>query len=145
MEGRLHRAVSVLIYNSEGELLLQQRAAGKYHSANLWTNTCCSHPRPGETAGHAAERRLREEMGLNCELKEAFSFIYKAHLDSGLTEYELDHVFTGICDMVPVPDPMEASAWKFVSMAHLKTDMEANPEQYTEWFKILIKRVPGGI
>lgn len=100
LNGRLHRAVSVFLFNSKGELLLQQRASGKYHSANLWTNTCCSHPRPGESAYDAANRRLYEEMGLACELSEVFSFIYKAHLGNNLTEHEFDHVFVGTNDNI---------------------------------------------
>lgn len=147
VEGRLHRAISVFIFNSSGELLLQQRAAGKYHSANLWTNTCCSHPRPGEHALAAANRRLMEEMGMRCELKEVTSFIYKASLDHNLTEYEYDHVFTGVSDIVPVPDGDEVQAWKYITRESLLQDVQAHPENYTEWFKICIddlrEKIPG--
>ena len=136
VEGRLHRAISVFIFNSEGEMLLQQRAAGKYHSASLWTNTCCSHPRPGESSYAAAMRRLHEEMGLACELKEIFSFVYKASLDHDLTEHEFDHVFVGITDDMPRPDISEVGAWKYISQTSLDKDIEAAPEKYTEWFKI---------
>jgi isopentenyl-diphosphate Delta-isomerase len=139
LEGRLHRAISVFIYNSEGALLLQQRAPGKYHSAGLWTNTCCSHPRPGETAIDAARRRLYEEMGIGCELKEVFSFVYKARLENDLTEHEYDHVFAGVTDAVPSPDESEVSGWKYVNTDTLAADIETNPEQYTEWFKIIIR------
>ena len=136
VEGRLHRAVSVFIFNTKGEMLLQQRASGKYHSANLWTNTCCSHPRPGESVGDAAMRRLQEEMGIQCELREAFSFVYRAKLDNDLTEHEFDHVFIGISNSVPLPDPSEVGAWQYVFPAQIEKDINRNPEQYTEWFKI---------
>ena len=140
VEGKLHRAISVFIYNSKGEFLLQQRAAGKYHSANLWTNTSCSHPRPGETAHDAAVRRLYEEMGMKCELKEAFSFVYEAHLENDLTEYEFDHVFTGISDAIPAPDSSEVSAWKYISRGAIAADIKVNADHYTEWFKICFEQ-----
>jgi isopentenyl-diphosphate delta-isomerase len=136
VEGRLHRAFSVFICNTQGELLLQQRAAGKYHSASLWTNTCCSHPRPGEGVTDAAHRRLKEEMGLSCELKEAFSFVYKVRFDNNLTEHEFDHVFTGISDTVPIPDTNEVGDWKYVHPDAINEDLAAHPEKYTEWFRI---------
>ena len=135
-EGKLHRAVSVFIFNTKGELLLQQRAHDKYHSAGLWTNTCCSHPRPGESAYDAAVRRLREEMGMACELEKVFSFVYKSHLDNNLTEYEFDHVFTGISDSFPQPEKTEVAAWRYSGIDRLDDDMKNNPGQYTEWFKI---------
>ena len=138
-EGKLHRAISVFIYNSKGEFLLQQRAADKYHSANLWTNTCCSHPRPGETVYDAAVRRLYEEMGLRCALKEVFSFVYEARLEHGLVEHEYDHVFTGISDAIPTPDSTEAAGWKYISDDALASDLKAHADQYTEWFKICLK------
>jgi len=137
-EGKLHRAISVFIFNTKNELLLQQRSAGKYHSANLWTNTCCSHPRPGEETDDAAVRRLYEEMGIRCELEEAFSFIYKADLENNLTEYELDHVYTGISDTAPIPDINEVAEWKYISIDMLGADIKKYPEKYTEWFKICI-------
>ena len=140
LKGALHRAISVFIFNSKGELLLQQRAAGKYHSANLWTNTCCSHPRPGEEVHGAAVRRLYEEMGMKCDLKKQFSFIYEAPLDNNITEHEFDHVFTGITDELPTPDPLEVAAWKYISTDELATDIKAHPERYTAWFKICIER-----
>ncbi len=138
-QGLLHRAFSVFVFNTAGELLLQQRALDKYHSAGLWTNTCCSHPRPGEDVMDAAHRRLNEEMGLECHLTEVFSFVYKAGMENNLTEYEFDHVFTGVTDTVPVINESEVAAWKFVSKAKLLADMESFPGNYTEWFKICIK------
>ncbi len=138
-EGRLHRAVSVFIFNSKNELLLQQRAGSKYHSAGLWTNTCCSHPRPGEAAGEAAIRRLHEEMGLSGNLRAAFTFIYKAQFDNGLTEHEFDHVFIGITNEAPVPDKTEVADWKYMNIAQLEADIKNHPEQYTEWFKICMR------
>jgi len=136
IDGRLHRAISVFIFNTKGELLLQQRAPGKYHSANLWTNTCCSHPRPGEAVHDAAVRRLYEEMGLTCKLTEVFSFVYKAKLESDLTEYEYDHVFKGVTDDIPMPDDTEAASWKYIDKRALIKDIEEHPGKYTEWFKI---------
>ncbi len=138
-EGKLHRAISVFVFNTKGALLLQQRAEGKYHSANLWTNTCCSHPRPGETTLEAATRRLEEEMGITVSLKEKFSFIYCAHLDNDLTEYEFDHVFTGITDAVPSPHNDEVAAWRYIDRTGLETEMNERPDQFTEWFKICMK------
>ena len=136
IEGRLHRAISVFIFNSKGDLLLQQRAHNKYHSAGLWTNTSCSHPRPGETVYDAAMRRLHEEMGITCELKEIFSFVYIANLENGLTEHEFDHVFTGVTDAIPESDSTEVAAWKYINAIQLKADINIQPENYTEWFKI---------
>ena len=138
-EGRLHRAISAFIFNTNGEMLLQQRAAGKYHSALLWTNACCSHPRPGESVADAAHRRLHEEMGINCTLQEIFTFTYKAHLENDLTEYEFDHVFKGITDEEPHPDASEVAAFRYVDMETLTHDIAVNPGIYTEWFKICIK------
>jgi isopentenyl-diphosphate delta-isomerase len=137
--GRLHRAVSVFIFNSKNELLLQQRAAGKYHSANLWTNTCCGHPREQETPREAASRRLYEEMGLTGRINEAFTFIYNAQLSNGLSEHEYDHVFIGHSDAVPRPDDSEVGAWKYISMTELDRLVKEKPEQFTEWFKICLQ------
>ncbi len=136
VEGRLHRAISVFIFNGRGEMLLQQRAADKYHSPLLWTNACCSHPRPGETTTAAAHRRLREEMGISCDLFEVFSFTYKAEMDRGLTEHEYDHVFLGISNAEPLPRADEAAAWKHVRMQELQEDMKNDPAKYTAWFRI---------
>jgi len=134
--GLLHRAFSVFIFNTKGELLLQQRAFNKYHSGGKWTNTCCSHPNPGEETLAAAHRRLNEEMGMECELHYAFNFIYRAVLEDGLSEHEFDHVFWGICDATPMPEPTEVASFKFMSMEELATDIKLNPGRYTEWLKI---------
>jgi isopentenyl-diphosphate delta-isomerase len=136
--GLLHRAFSVLVFNENGELLLQRRAFGKYHSEGLWTNTCCSHPYPGESILEAGKRRLFEEMGFKCELTEVFSFIYKAELENGLTEHELDHVLVGFSEETPHLNLEEVSAFKWMSIDEIKADMEQNPSQYTAWFRILI-------
>ena len=133
---RLHRAFSIFIFNSKGELLLQQRALSKYHSPGLWTNTCCSHPRNGESVEKAAERRLLEEMGLQCPMHEVFTFIYKAPVGLGLVEHEYDHVFFGQCDDAPVINTEEVASWKYMSLDDIASDMKAHPECYTEWFKI---------
>lgn len=140
-EGKLHRAFSIYIFNSKGELLLQKREESKYHSGNLWTNTCCSHPRQGETAEEASHRRLQEEMGFDCELKEIFSFVYKVKLGEKLYEHEYDHVLIGQFDGSPKPDPEEVSDWKWVKINELEKDVEDNPDNYTYWFKISFKRV----
>jgi isopentenyl-diphosphate delta-isomerase len=137
--GRLHRAFSVFIFNSKHELMLQKRAGTKYHSGGLWTNTCCSHPRPGETTLAAARRRLQEEMGFDTELKEIFSFIYRAELDQGLTEHELDHVLIGFYDEAPQVSPDEAAAWQWISLDDLLIDIKKHSENYTEWFKIILR------
>jgi len=139
--GELHRAFSVFVFNPQGQLMLQKRADDKYHSPGLWTNTVCSHPRTGEKTIEAAHRRLMEEMGFDCELEEAFSFIYKAHVGDGLIEHEYDHVFIGTTDKTPKPNPEEVSDWKYVWMGELYTDIENNPQNYTEWFKIAIKEL----
>jgi isopentenyl-diphosphate delta-isomerase len=137
--GVLHRALSVLIFNSKGEMLLQKRADSKYHSGGLWTNTCCSHPRPAESVNDAATRRLREEMGIELKLNHAGSFIYEAKLDQGLTEHELDHVFTGTFNEQPNINKHEVEDWKYVSIDTLLKDVSENPTLYTEWFKIILK------
>jgi len=139
--GKLHRAFSVFIFNTSGELLLQQRALTKYHSGGKWTNTCCSHPRLGEETLDAANRRLLEEMGMKCDLQYAFNFTYKAELLDGIEEHEYDHVYFGISDELPVPDPEEVSAYKYLSMDVLSKDIEQNPNEYTEWLKICFKQV----
>ncbi|WP_405247255.1 isopentenyl-diphosphate Delta-isomerase [Cellulophaga sp. Asnod2-G02] len=136
----LHRAFSVFIMNKKGETMLQQRAAHKYHSPLLWTNTCCSHQRVGETNIQAGKRRLQEEMGFQAELKELFSFIYKAPFDNGLTEHELDHVMVGYSDHSPEINPEEVADWKWMLPEDVKNDIAANPEQYTAWFKIIFEK-----
>ena len=137
--GLLHRAFSVFVFNSKGELMIQQRAASKYHSPTLWTNTCCSHPRDNETYEQAAHRRLEEEMGFDCELEYKFNFIYKAHLENDLIEHELDHVFIGTFDNEPKLNPDEVMAYRWVELDDLKKDMEKNPQNYTAWFKIIFE------
>ncbi len=137
--GLLHRAFSVFVFNSKGELMIQQRAASKYHSPTLWTNTCCSHPRDNETYEQAAHRRLEEEMGFDCELEYKFNFIYKAHLENDLIEHELDHVFIGTFDDEPKLNPDEVMAYRWVELDDLKKDMEKNPQNYTAWFKIIFE------
>ncbi|EPD27227.1 isopentenyl-diphosphate delta-isomerase [Capnocytophaga granulosa] len=138
-KGLLHRAFSVFVFNSKQEVLLQQRAACKYHSPNLWTNTCCSHPRAGETNQQAGERRLQEEMGLQVPLREVFSFIYKAPFDNGLTEHEYDHVLVGYSDAQPQINPEEVASWKWLSLEAIKEDILQAPERYTAWFKIIFE------
>lgn len=135
-EGLLHRAFSVFIFTSTGHLLLQQRADDKYHSPGLWSNACCSHPRPGETTHAAATRRLKEEMGMDCFLNEVFQFVYRVSFNNGLTEHEYDHVFFGTSDAVPELNPQEVKNWKHVNMEELTADMQKNPGNYTEWLKI---------
>jgi isopentenyl-diphosphate Delta-isomerase len=137
----LHRAFSVFVFNDKNELMLQQRAFSKYHSPGLWTNTCCSHPRPDETTQEAAHRRLIEEMGFDCEVEKIFDFIYKALLDKGLTEHEFDHVFVGRYNDPPVINTEEAAGWKWMKMEDIAADMKANPEKYTVWFRIAFARV----
>ncbi len=135
----LHRAFSVFVFNEQEELLLQQRAKEKYHSPELWTNTCCSHQRAGESNIEAGKRRLKEEMGFDCELEEIFSFIYKAPFDNGLTEHELDHVMIGYYNENPEINPEEVSHFKWMKLEEVKNDIEKHPEKYTEWFKIIFK------
>ncbi|WP_413532447.1 isopentenyl-diphosphate Delta-isomerase [Empedobacter brevis] len=137
--GLLHRAFSVFVFNSKGELLIQQRAANKYHSPTLWTNTCCSHPRENETYEEAAHRRLQEEMGFDCELEYKFNFIYKAHLENDLIEHELDYVFIGTFNEDPNLNPDEVMASRWVDLDDLKKDLEKNPQDYTAWFKIIFE------
>ncbi len=133
----LHRAFSVFVLNRQNEIMLQQRASQKYHSPLLWTNTCCSHQREGETNIQAGTRRLREEMGFETELKELFHFIYKAPFDNGLTEHELDHVMIGYYNGEPLINKEEVESWKWMPIEAVKTDMQVHPEQYTVWFKII--------
>ncbi len=139
--GKLHRAFSVFVFNSKGQLLLQQRAADKYHSGGKWTNTCCSHPRLGEQTFNAAHRRLHEEMGMECKLVYGFNFTYHAELGNGISENEYDHVFFGISDLLPVPDPVEVATCKYVDMQTLANDIESDPGIYTEWLKICFDRI----
>jgi isopentenyl-diphosphate delta-isomerase len=135
----LHRAFSVFIFNDKGELMLQQRAAHKYHSPLLWTNTCCSHQRDGESNIEAGKRRLIEEMGFKTNLKEIFSFVYKAPFDNGLTEHELDHVMIGNFNGTPKINPDEVASYKWMTLEAVKKDIELQPKLYTAWFKIIFK------
>lgn len=139
--GLLHRAFSVFIFNSKGELLLQQRAFDKYHSAGKWTNTCCSHPRPFEDIHAAANRRLKEEMGMACVLNYGFNFVYKAVFSNKLTEYEYDHVFFGDTDELPLLNPSEVASYKYMNLAELEEDLQINPHLYTAWLKVCINKV----
>lgn len=138
-KGLLHRAFSILLFNSQGQLLLQKRAKEKYHSGGLWTNTCCSHPLPNETMEQATKRKLWQEMGIETNLAFAYKFIYKAALDKELTEHECDYVFTGQFDGSPILNLQEAEDWKFMEMADIKADIRTNPDQYTAWFKLIIQ------
>ncbi|WP_298904896.1 isopentenyl-diphosphate Delta-isomerase [uncultured Psychroserpens sp.] len=136
----LHRAFSVFIFNDNNELMLQQRAKHKYHSPLLWTNTCCSHQRVGETNIEAGKRRLQEEMGFSVDLKETISFIYKAPFDNGLTEHEFDHVMIGHYNKEPLINSDEVEAWKWMPIEAVKVDIELHPELYTAWFKIIFDK-----
>lgn len=136
----LHRAFSVFVFNDAKELMIQQRALSKYHSPGLWTNTCCSHQREGESHIDAGKRRLMEEMGFTTELEESISFIYKAPFDNGLTEHEFDHILTGSYNGEPNLNPEEVAAWKWMPLSEIKSDMEENPQVYTAWFKIIFEK-----
>src|SRR5690606_14561274 len=140
-KGLLHRAFSIFVFNSADELLLQQRADGKYHSEGLWTNTCCSHPRQGEVVDDAVQRRLQEEMGMKCELQFQFSFIYRYQFPNGLTEHELDHVYFGRSDRPPHPNKEEVQDWKYISVDRLSKDLELFPERYSPWLKVCFPQV----
>lgn len=137
----LHRAFSIFIYNEKGEMLLHKRADKKYHSPGLWTNACCSHPKPGEDTLAAAETRLQEEMGFHVSLKKAFDFIYKTPFDNGLTEHEFDHVFIGIYNGDITPNTEEVSDYCFKSIEEIKNSVESHPQKYTEWFKIAFPKM----
>ncbi len=139
-KARLHRAFSVFVLNDKGEIMLQQRAAHKYHSPLLWTNTCCSHQRDGESNLAAGKRRLKEEMGFEVELEEVFSFIYKAPFDNGLTEHELDHVMVGKYNGTPIINPEEVEDWKWMAPKAIQEDILLNPDNYTAWFKIIFDK-----
>lgn len=140
-EARLHRAISVFIFNLRGDWILQKRALDKYHSRGLWTNACCTHPFPGESDNEAAKRRLMEEMGIKCEMKEVFSFVYKEKLENNLTEFELDHVFIGMTNEHPVINTNEVLEWKSISFDELRKDLFSNPSDYTVWFKAIFEKV----
>jgi isopentenyl-diphosphate delta-isomerase len=137
----LHRAFSIFIFNNRGEMLLQQRAKTKYHSAGLWTNACCSHPNPGEETGVAAMRRLNEELGFTTELEKIFDFIYRAEFENGLTEYEFDHVFIGTFNGIIHPDSNEVSDYCFKSIEEISNSLESHPSKYTDWFRLAFPKV----
>ena len=139
-KGVLHRAFSVFVFNEKNELMLQQRALHKYHSPGLWTNTCCSHQRDGESSLKAGFRRLREEMGFETPLKETTSFIYSATFDNGLTEHEFDHILVGKFNEEPKINKDEVASWKWISMDSLEKDLDENPDHYTAWFKIIFNK-----
>lgn len=141
IQGKLHRAFSIFIFNDKGEMLLQQRATEKYHSGGLWTNACCSHPRPQEDNLDAANRRLVEEMGFKTPLKKIFNFVYKASFDNGLVEHEFDHVFMGIYNGRITPNVNEVKDFQFLSIQKIKSGIALNPEKYTAWFSIALPKV----
>lgn len=140
-QGLLHRAFSIFIFNSQNQLLLQQRAANKYHSSLLWSNTCCSHPLNNEIITDTIKRRLQEEMGLVCDTKFAFTFIYKSPFANGLTEFELDHVYIGRSDELPKPNSEEVRDWKYISLENLEKEISLNPGNFSEWLRICLPRV----
>ena len=139
-KGVLHRAFSVLLFDNSGKMLIQKRARDKYHSSGLWTNTCCSHPLPGESLERATRRRLKEEMGIDLQPVFSHTFIYKAALDQDLIEHEFDHVFVGTFDGTPQVNKKEVDDWKYVDLQWLRRDMEEHPESYTEWFKLIVNQ-----
>lgn len=139
-EGRLHRAFSVFLLNARGEMLLQHRAADKYHSGGLWTNTCCSHPRPGEAVEAAARRRLREEMGIDCPLTPLFAFTYRTQVGQGLVEHEYDHVFAGRYDGEPTPALDEVQGWRWARVEDLVREVREDPEAFTPWLRVIFSR-----
>jgi isopentenyl-diphosphate delta-isomerase len=140
-KGLLHRAFSVFLFNSKGEMLIQRRALDKYHSAGLWSNTCCSHPKPDESIEDAANRRLQEEMGMQAVLEKNGHIVYRAEFENGLVEHELDHVFVGSSDQVPMPDPSEVFQYRYVSPDELREEVESKPEIFSYWFRLLYEDV----
>ena len=140
-KGVLHRAISVLVFNENKEWLLQQRAAHKYHSGLLWSNTACTHPMQNEDTMDSAKRRLQEEMGMESPLEKKFSFVYRADLDGDMIEHELDHVFFGVTNNLPEINKEEVASYRYVSTEDLQTEMNMFPDQFTEWFKMLFERV----
>lgn len=141
-DGDLHRAISVFLFDAAGRMLLQRRAMSKYHSGGLWTNACCSHPKEGEAVRNAAIRRLQEEMGITCDnLVRVFSFTYKADVGNGLTEHELDHVFIGTSDALPVINPSEVMDHRYLSLEEVAKELEETPGNYTAWFRIIFSHI----
>ncbi|MBT1708011.1 isopentenyl-diphosphate Delta-isomerase [Fulvivirgaceae bacterium PWU5] len=143
-KGILHRAFSILLFNSKGEMLLQQRALDKYHSGGLWTNTCCSHPLPGETMEAATRRKLYQEMGIDLQPAFAYKFIYRAALDHDLIEHEYDHVYIGYYDGEPAINQDEVASWKYMDMLLLREDMRLHPADYTYWFRLIVEGLEFG-
>ncbi len=141
-KGVLHRAFSVFVFNEKKELMIQQRALNKYHCPGLWSNTCCSHPRQGETILSASHRRLQEEMGFNCKLEEVGSFLYRTEFDNGLIEHEYDHVLMGVYNENPIINCEEVENWKWIDLFSLKEDIQNNPAMYTYWFKVALEKFP---
>ena len=140
LEGKLHRAFSIFVFNKKGEILIQKRAKTKYHSGGLWSNTCCSHPRPNENLRQATKRRLKEEMGIETNLKEIFSLIYKVKVGE-LIEYEFNHVFIGRFNGNPKPNKKEVADWQWIKLTDLEAEIKKNPQKYTPWFKIILKKL----
>ena len=138
LKGKLHRAFSIIIFNSDRKILLQKRASTKYHTPNLWSNTCCSHQREDEDNIDAGKRRLNEEMGFVTNLYNFSSFIYRVEFSNGLIEHENDHIMLGIFDGVPKPNPNEVDEWKWIDIDILVEDMQINPDHYTAWFMIIM-------
>ena len=144
IDGDLHRAFSIFIFNKRGELLLQQRSLEKYHSAGLWTNSCCSHPLLSEEGSEEAESRLRDEMGFSCVLKKVTRIKYNLHLQCGMIEHESNDIYQGVYDGEVVINPEEACDYKWVSFSEILDELTQNPQAYTEWFKYLLLEAPLG-
>lgn len=143
--GLLHRAFSIIVYDRAGRMLLQQRAHSKYHCGGLWSNTCCSHPRPGEDTEAAAHRRLLEEMGFDCPLERVHDFVYRVDVNNGLVEHEYDHVFIGRCDASPRHDPDEVHAWRWIEPVELERETSLRPEHFTYWFRRCLEEMPAPV
>lgn len=139
-KGLLHRAFSIFLFNSKGEMLIQQRSLSKYHSPGLWTNACCSHPAPNESIIQAGNRRLKEELGLSTELVDAFNFEYRETFENNLTEHELDHVLVGYSEENPILNQEEAKDYRWITWANLLKEIDLNPENFTIWFKIILTK-----
>lgn len=140
-KGLLHRAFSIFVFNDKGQMLIQRRAMGKYHSGGLWSNTCCSHPRPEEKLEEAIHRRLEEEMGFDCPLEEKFTMIYKVDFENGLTEHEFLHVYVGTWNGTPTANPEEASEWAWRNTEEIKQELKQTPEKYSYWFNLAFPKV----
>lgn len=144
-KGLLHRAFSIFIFNDEGHMLIHQRAKTKYHCGGLWTNACCSHPRQNETILQAANRRLMEEMGMQCPLQEVFSFVYRAEVDKNLVEHEFDHVLFGTYNGNSItPNPEEVESFRWIAIADLQKEVQETPHHFTPWFLIVLPRILDG-